>query len=946
MSNSYQRLFFIFSLILIILFSFNSCNQKDSEVSPRIIKTINSNWVFNYFPDPTLREKHISPDINDDKWSAIGLPHTWSTYETTGDIHPFIKYPSEKDDTYWWYGWGIYRKTFKVENSQIDKQIIVEFDGVQKYCKVYLNGKLVGDHKGGYTSFYFDLTEFIDWENDNILVVAVNGRRNDEYRIPPMTAGNWDVYSGIYRDVRIVAKNKLHFPYQGSYKHDGGVFITTPKVSNKEASVSVKSFVKNDYSKTIEAKVVHKIFSPKSELITTIENSKKIDAGSIWECELNSDIIQNPLLWSPESPVLYKVVSSVYMSNKLTDQIINPLGLRFYNWDYEKNSLFVNGEEINIKGTNRHQEYPWLGDAHPKWIAKMDLEDIKYNLGHNFMRLTHYPNDKYLYHLADSIGIIMVEEVPNIKSIDFDEEVQKQNVLEMVRRDRNHPSIFFWSVGNETTDAADSKWVWEEDTTRIIHARKCDDGSGDFVTHDHNNLDMESLLRVTVRGWFDEDDAPEGFTSTPEDGQHTSNETWQHDMAIIKGGSVRGVLGDNCNAWLYEDHGADREYKNCILKHINPKGWVDMYRQPKYVYWLTKALHTDIPTVFIHPHFWREQYLGQTKTITIDSNCDEIELFANGKSLGKKNPKRENFFTLDYENVIVENGDLKLIGIKNGEQVEHVVAMPGQAKKLTLETDQKSITADRSGIAIIKANILDKNGNEVFDAKNTLNWKVEGPANLVGAQIYKSDIIKFEEWEGTGYTVVPVCNLIRSTNKAGAIKVTVSSPGLESATIEIKSITPLPNNSPIIEHIIDDEGRIKISKNETFNKNVKLLTGIMSISENHKIEGESRSEISGHLIEFIRHRNYGLDRNSIGVKTFVEVLTDKIYKLDGELIADDYNFLTGQFNTWFTLEQMIIRSNTSETERSKILNNYATKIIVRANPVDLDIERDLIYKLQ
>ncbi|NOR75268.1 MAG: hypothetical protein GQ525_08915, partial [Draconibacterium sp.] len=135
-------------------------------------------------------------------------------------------------------------------------------------------------------------------------------------------------------------------------------------------------------------------------------------------------------------------------------------------------------------------------------------------------------------------------------------------------------------------------------------------------------------------------------------------------------------------------------------------------------------------------------------------------------------------------------------------------------------------------------------------------------------------------------------------------------------------------------------------KNETFNKRVKLLTGIMNISENHKIEGKSISEISSHLIDFIRHRNYGLDRNSIGVKTFVEVLADKVYKLDGELIADDYNFITGQFNTWFTLEQMIIRSNISETERSKILNNYANKIIVKANPIDLDKERDLIYNFQ
>ena len=115
-------------------------------------------------------------------------------------------------------------------------------------------------------------------------------------------------------------------------------------------------------------------------------------------------------------------------------------------------------------------------------------------------------------------------------------------------------------MGNETSDAADSRWAWEEDTTRIIHLRKGDDGGGDYYTHDHSNLDMENLLRVTIRGWYDVDDAPEGFSAEPKNGQHSSTETWQHQMARIRGGSVRGLLGDNCVLWLYEDHGADREY--------------------------------------------------------------------------------------------------------------------------------------------------------------------------------------------------------------------------------------------------------------------------------------------------------------------------------------------------------------------------------------------------
>ncbi len=927
-----QALFILPILLLGVLL--NAC-QAEKQKLP-IQKKINADWTFNYFPSPDLDEKAIASDFDDRKWPAIALPHTWSTYETTGDVHPFIKYPSEKDDTYWWYGWGIYRKKFTLDKSLKNNLVTVELDGVQKYSKVYLNGHYLGDHKGGFTSFYFDLTPHINWEGENILAVAVNGRRDDKHRIPPMTAGNWDVYSGIYRDVRLVIKNKLHFPFQGSYKHDGGVFITTPEVSNAEAKLSVLSYVKNDNPESVSFTLHHEIFSPSGDLLREIKSEHKLSPGEITSFKTINETINSPELWSPETPVLYKVVSSVYRGNELCDRVINPLGFRYYHWDYTKNSLYVNGEKLNIKGTNRHQEYPWLGDAHPKWIAKMDLEDIKYNLGHNFMRLTHYPNDKYLYQLADSLGIIMVEEVPNIKSIDFDEIVQEQNVREMIRRDRNHPSIFFWSMGNETKDAADSKWAREEDTTRIIHLRKGDHGGGDFVQHDHTNLDMEQLLRVTVRGWFDTDDAPPGFSSTPENGQHSSNETWQHNMAITRGGSVRGILGENCSTWLYEDHGADREYKNCILKHINPKGWVDMYRQPKYVYWLTKANYTEIPVVFIHPHFWRKKYLGQKKTITIDSNCEEVELFVNGKSMGKKYPSKANFYTLDYANIKIEEGSLKLVGTKNGKTHETSVHMPGTPAKIVLSTEQKEIVANRSGIALIKADILDEKGNPVFDATNTLKWELSGPASLVGAPVYESDIMKFEEWEGTGYTVVPVCNVVRSTNQSGTISVHVSSPGLEPATLEISSILPENEASLIYEEKLKDAGREEIQKDPAFSKTIQSVNAIFAIRENHKIEGQTKVQMSQNLKGFIGERNHGLETNTVGYQTFIDLLTDKLWKLNGELIADDYNFAAEQFNTWFLVQQIILKSPLSDNQKQVALQKYANDIILNAKPVDLE----------
>src|SRR5579863_6288296 len=194
-------------------------------------------------PDPHVAQ----PAFDDSHWPAIALPHTWSTFETTGELHPFIKAATERDDSYWWYGWGWYRKHLTIGSQYSPRLISLEFDGVQKYSKIFVNGKFAGEHKGGYNSFSVDITRLVQFGQDNVIAVLVSNRRDDPYgAIPPMTAGNFNVYGGIYRDVRLVIKNRLHFPYQGSADYEGGTFITTPQVSVEHAAVRVRTWVRND----------------------------------------------------------------------------------------------------------------------------------------------------------------------------------------------------------------------------------------------------------------------------------------------------------------------------------------------------------------------------------------------------------------------------------------------------------------------------------------------------------------------------------------------------------------------------------------------------------------------------------------------------------------------------------------------------------------------------
>jgi beta-galactosidase len=789
--------------------------RYEGPTTHRIERTINREWTFNYLPDPSADGAGCEGvGFDDSTWPAVAVPHTWQTYETTGKVHPFVYDASEKDDPYWWRGWGWYRKHFSIGTEQAGRRVFVEFDGVQKYSKVWVNGRSVGDHKGGYSGFYFDITDLVRFGQDNVLAVAVNNRQNDPLRIPPMSAGNFDVYGGIYRDVRIVIKDRLHIPFQGSYRHQGGTFVTTPKVSEEAADVRIRTWIKNDGAGAKECELRTILVNAEGNVVQRLTAKKSIPPGEMAEFDQTSQPIAHPHLWSPETPYVYTVASEVWDVGEAVDRFVSPLGIREFKWDYENNRLILNSKKVIIHGSNRHQEYPWLGDATPKWLHMLDMRDFRLNLNHNFMRTAHYPQDPAIYDFCDRYGIIVIEEAPNIKRQKFSDEVQEQQLREMIRRDRNHPSIFFWSMGNETDDAVDSKFAVEEDATRLIHARDVyNDSAGKYVTTTSKNLALESLLRCTIRGWYNADVRD----LEPASVQQTGHETWQHDQnarEIIK--RNQGRTPDdraNLNTWLYEDHGADREYANCPLKHVNPKGFVDCWRTPKYFYYLWQAVYADQPMVFIHPHFWRSQYLGQKKEIVVDSNCDVVELKVNGRSAGVLKPCVEEANVIRFQDVLIERGVLRAEGRKGGQTVTAAVVMAGPPARLALSANPTVFEAGLDSVAIVRADIVDGEGNHVYGATNTIQWAVSGPATLVGPGVYATDTDKHEAMQGTMYIDAPTFNIIRSSGRSGEVKVSVLSPGLAAAEAVITATAaPRDTSTAIVEPLLPEGRRRPVAR--------------------------------------------------------------------------------------------------------------------------------------
>ncbi len=922
------------------------CIAQNSMVpkSHRIEKTINTQWTFNYFPEEDSESGGDSepagyefPAFDDSRWSAIAIPHTWMTYETTGELHPYIKNASSNDDPYWWNGIGWYRKRLVIGEEFKDKKIFVEFDAVQKYSKVWLNGIYLGDHKGGFTSFYFDISDAVNFGEENILVVSVNNTMKDEFQIPPMSAGNWDIYGGITRDVRLVIKEKVFIPYQGSYKHEGGTFVSTPEVNESEGVTNIRTFIKNEFTKKKKIKLVSIITDAEDMVIEKITQVKTIPPGEIVQFDQSSKPIKNIKLWSPENPYVYNVFSEVYDGKNLIDNYYSPLGFRWFHWDFDEDLLYLNGQTVWIHGQNRHEEYVWLGGAFPKWMGLRDMHDIRYGLEHNFMRTAHYPHDPSIYDFTDRNGIFINEEVPNIKNQDFDETVQEQNLREMIRRDRNHPSIFFWSMGNETTDAADSKWAYEEDSTRIITSRHIyNDSKGDYAPHSEKNWSIEGFLRCTIKGWYDTDERD----LEPKDQQHAGTEVNDVLRALDK--DVQDHYG---SVWLYADHGADREYLNSPLKHVNPKGWVDSWRNPKYKYYLWQANYASRPMVFIHYHFWREKYLGQKKDFMVHSNCNEVELFINGNSKGKKHPEKSNQYTVKFEQLEIEQGSIKAVGTNtDGSTVNYIIEMAGEADRIILQPSSEISQAGLNEVVEIRADIVDAKGVHVIGANPRLKWTVEGPATLVGAENYISDINGIEEYEGTLYIDVPVTNIIRSTGKAGKVTVTVTSGSLKAGETEIVFEEYLDSNP--IEGI--SEPSLKSESRERVQKNQSQISRIIAPSEMKKYQGELNfrlTELENEITRFITSENPGIPANTADFKYVVKIFSQMMKANKGRLVADDYNFTVEQYNISRDITRYIDKADLPRAYKDELIDYYARLIVLNGRNKNIISQKEIISEI-
>jgi hypothetical protein len=414
---------------------------------PRIKTAINANWMF-LKKDATGAE---ATSFDDSTWSKVNLPHVFDT-----------PYYALKKGVFWYVGYGWYRKHITVDPAwKTSKRIVLEFEAAFQVADVYVNGKLMGEHKGGFTGFTFDITDAVT-AGDNVIAVKVNNLWNAQ--IAPR-AGDWLFLGGIHRDVYLVVTDPLHVTWYGT-------FVTTPTVSATSATVNVKTEVKNENAAAATCKVTTTIVDASNATVTSMESTQSIDAGATYEFDQTSSAIANPHLWSVETPYMYKVITTVSNGSGAVDNYQSPLGIRSIEWTPDK-GFFMNGNHVLIDGINAHDDRAGWGIAQTNAGFRRDVKLMK-EAGFNLIRECHDPHDVSWDEAADELGIMEWAEndywgvggysdsqdggwrQSSYPVVAADEQPfqdnLKQQLTEFIRERRNHPSIIVWSMGNETFD--------------------------------------------------------------------------------------------------------------------------------------------------------------------------------------------------------------------------------------------------------------------------------------------------------------------------------------------------------------------------------------------------------------------------------------------------------------------------------------------------------------
>lgn len=723
---------------------FTGCTPNTQNTMPIADTVYNQDWQF-------FRSNHpldLAAAQQQKEWERVQIPHT-------PKIEPLIVNDQFQGDAW-------YKKTITTEDSWKGKHITLKFEAAMNVAEVWLNGEKLTTHVGGYLPFTVNLTEKLQWNAPNELMVRLDNRDNPITGPKPLKDLDFNTYGGIYRHVYLQINNDLHITdaVAAGKTASGGIFVSYPQVTAEEATVRVKTHLANAHIDSKKFRVAQKLLVD-DKVIADKTGELQIIHGK-GDAEYTLDlVVTNPQLWSPKKPSLYNLVTQIYEGDALVDEQTTRIGIREFKW--VKNRLFINGEPMFLRGVNRHQEYPYVGYATSDAADYRDAVKIK-SAGFDYVRLSHYPHSPAFMAAADELGLVLLNSILGWQYFSEDPAFQaqiQQTCRDLIRRDRNHPSVMAWECSlNESwmteffidslTRIIDEEYPgamsagWQEygydiylqaRQHRLEHYKA---PSKPYIVSEYGDWEYYAMnAGLNQTEWANLLQADRSSRQLLSDGE---------TRLLQQASNVQEAHNDNFNTPAFADgYWVMFDYNRGYAPDLEASGIMSIERLPKYSYYFYQSQRdasevsnkfSSGPMVFIASE-WNEK---SDTNVRVFSNTEEVELRLNGKVIAKQAPdKNDNSKNLKHPPFIFalkkyEAGELKAIGYINGKAVaEHKVVTAGTATqiRLTVDTSGKAPQTGVKDIVFVYAQLLDSKGNPVSANNIPVTFSISGSAKLI-----------------------------------------------------------------------------------------------------------------------------------------------------------------------------------------------------------------------
>ncbi len=744
--------------------------------------------------------------FDDTAWTSLDVPHDWSI------SLPFNQ--SSKAGGGGGYldgGTGWYRKTFTLPATSSGQKVFVQFDGVYMDSTVYLNGTQVGARPYGFSSFECDLTASAKFGGSNVLAVRVNNQQ---------PSSRWYSGSGIYRHTWLKTVNPVRVAYTG-------VFVTTPQVSSTSATVNIAVTVQNDSATDQSVTVASSVRDASgTEVGKGSSAATSVTAGKTADVT-HAATVSNPKLWSLSSPTLYSVVTTVSVGGAVVDTYTTPFGIRTFAFDANK-GFTLNGQGVKLNGTCNHHDLGALGAAVNNRAIEKHLQMLK-DMGTNALRTSHNPPAPEFLDTADRMGLLVMDEAfdcwdqgkNQYDYARFFNQWSKTDIGDMVARDRNHPSVIIWSIGNEIPDSDNATVaqsliaaVKAKDTTRVIGQAFAGASPGastapleDVVGLNYSPGSYDSLHSSHATWKFFASESSSAVRSrnvykTPVTTNiltSSDNQCSSYDNSVVSWGtSAEGSWSSvNTRAFIAGEFiwtGWD------YIGEPTPYGWpskssyfgaIDTAGFPKDIFYFYQSKWNAAGPTMVHivPMDWTSWTAGQSVTVWVYSNADSVELFLNDKSQGSKTISATTAHA--QWSVPFATGTLQAKATKGGAVVAtDTVQTAGTAAALALKADRASIAADGRDLAYVEVDIVDAQGVVVPQANNKVDFTISGPGALVGLDA--GDSTNHDSYKGTSHAAFSgkLMAIVQSTGTAGKVTLKATSGSLTGSSVDITTVAP------------------------------------------------------------------------------------------------------------------------------------------------------------